>query len=155
MNSRKIKITSKLAKNLFDIFTYFSVQLSDGYWENSGGDFGSYEDEYYPDIWNCFDFREAKNTFTITLKSKPTWPDAKEDCAKLHKLTDQEILDYLGTAIIDSIDDYPDAFDKYDDEYLNSLIEVIKTWSPKTKKIPKMTHAEIAKILGHDFEYIE
>ena len=155
MNSRKIKVTSKLAADLFDIFEYFSTQLSDGYWENSAGNFSSYKDEYYPDIWNCFDFSAVNNTFIITLKSKPTWSDAKEDCIKLHKLTDQEILDYLGSAIIDSIDDYPDAFDKYEDKHLNSLIEVIKTWSPKTKKIPKMTHAEIAKILGHDFEYIE
>lgn len=155
MNSRKIKVTSKLAADLFDIFEYFSTQLSDGYWENSAGNFSSYKDEYYPDIWNCFDFSAVNNTFIITLKSKPTWSDAKEDCIKLHKLTDQEILDYLGSAIIDSIDDYPDAFDKYEDKHLNSLIEVIKTWSPKTKKIPKMTHAEIAKILGHGFEYIE
>lgn len=155
MKNRKINITSKIATDLFDIFEYFSTQLSDGYWENSAGDFGSYEDEYYPDIWNCFDFSAANGIFTVTLKSKPTWSDAKEDCIKLHKLTDQEILDYLGTAIIDSINDYPDAFNKYDDNHLNSLIEIITTWSSKTDEIPKMTHAEIAKILGHDFEYIE
>ena len=72
MNSRKIKVTSKLAADLFDIFEYFSTQLSDGYWENSAGNFSSYKDEYYPDIWNCFDFSAVNNTFIITLKSKPT-----------------------------------------------------------------------------------
>ena len=124
-NDRKIEVRCKQAEEVCSLFHDFSSQLSDGYWENSGGEWGTYEDRYYPDIWNCFDF-DYKNdkSFLIVLKEKPTWPDAERDCAAFHRMTNKEIFDYLKEALFDAIEEAPGVFSyRYSDEKLDELAE--------------------------------
>lgn len=162
VNDRKIYIACDFVTEINNLFHHFSSQLSDGYWENSRGDYGSYEDGYYEDIWNCFDFdtkqdgfHRNERLFEITLKSKPTWDDAKEDCKKMHTWTDQQIVDYLKEALIDSIEGASDAFWCYSDSELEALTKAMNSWKIIPPKPPKMTHEELVKIVGHDFEYVE
>lgn len=155
--NRHIKIKCSSADAIAKLFSHFSTQLSDGYWENSGGNWGGYAQEYYPDIWNCFNFNaEAHAVLVITLRAKPTWPEANADCEKFHAMKDEEIADYLRTAILDSIEDYPDAFDfAYSEDELYSMTESMKKWEILPPPLPKLTHEELVKIVGHDFEYVE
>lgn len=162
LKARKIYITCDSVVEINSLFHHFSTQLSDGYWENSRGYYGSYKDGYHEDIWNCFDFEVERDKsyskeelFVITLKSKPTWEDAKEDCEKMHAWTDKQIVDYLKKALIESIDEAPSAFWKYSDSELETLTKVMDSWKIIPPKPPKMTHEELVKIVGHDFEYVE
>lgn len=157
--ARKITIKCDFATEVHNLFHHFSSQLSDGEWENSRPEYGSYGEGYYEDIWNCFDFEmkhDINNAwFVIILKAKPTWPEANEDCDKMHKWTDKEIADYLADAIIESIDNYRHAFFNYTDKELEVLIDSIKNWTILPPPLPKMTHEELVKLVGHDFEYIK
>lgn len=159
---RKIKIKTEFIVPMNDLFIEFSGQLSDGYWENSGGDFGTYEDQYYPDIYNCFNFNVEYNPdrfdydFVITLKKNPTYNDAKNDCNKFHSMTDSQIIEYLKDAITHSIEDYPKAFSHSFTEYeLEVLVKCMDNWEIIPPPLPKMTHNELVKLVGHDFEYVK
>lgn len=158
---RKIYIACDFVTEVNNLFNHFSVQLSDGYWEGSCGEYGSYGDGYYEDIWNCFDFDAKDNGFhnekffVITLKSEPTWAEANDDCMKMHTWTDQQIVDYLKTALVDSIEEAPDAFFCYSGSELEVLTKIMDNWKIIPPKPPKMTHEELVKIVGHDFEYVK
>lgn len=161
MADRKIKIKVDYADQIYSLFEYFAVQLADGYWENSAGMYGSYKDEYYPDIWNCFDFKLVSydkkyfDHFVVVLKSKPVWPAAKEDLKKLQAKSDIEIADYLKDALINAIEDYPDAFEgEYSEEDLAKYIEAMKEWKVEAV-LPKLSHKDLVKLIGYDFEYKE
>lgn len=162
LKARKIYIACDFVTKINSLFHHFSTQLSDGYWENSRGNYGSYEDGYYEDIWNCFEFdtkqdrsQHNKELFVITIKSKPTWDDAKDDCKKMHTWTDQQIVDYLKKALIKSIGEAPEAFWCYSESELDKLTKVMHNWKIIPPKPPKMTHEELVKIVGHEFEYVE
>lgn len=159
---RKIYISCDFVNEINNLFHHFSAQLSDGYWENSRGEYGSYKDGYHEDIWNCFEFSTEQNghhrneeLFVITLKSTPTWDDAKEDCKKMHTWTDQQIVDYLKDALTISIDRVPEAFWCYNESELEVLIKVMDNWKIIPPKHPKMTHEDLVKLVGHDFEYVK
>lgn len=158
---RKIYIACDFVTEVSYLFRHFSTQLSDGYWENSRGEYGSYKDGYYEDIWNCFEFDITQagpcleRRFMITLKSKPTWDDATEDCKKMHTWTDQQIVDYLKKALVDSIEEARDAFSWYSDSELEILMKIIDNWKIIPPEPPKITHEELVKIVGHDFEYVK
>lgn len=154
MKARKIFIKTDFVVEVNNIFHHFSGQLSDGYWENSGGEWGTYKDEYYPDIWNCFDFTINKdNNFVITLKGKPIYKEATEDCEKMHEWTDTKIAEYLKEALIYSIEEAPCAFSRYSDRELEVIINCINNWTILPPPLPKLSHAELVKIVGYDFEY--
>ena len=86
----------------------------------------------------------------------PTWEEANADCEKFHTMKDEEIADYLKTAILESIEDYPNAFDFVYSEYmLNIMADCIKKWNVLPPPLPKLTHKELVKIVGYDFEYIK
>lgn len=161
MKKRDICIKCDFTTEINNLFHHFSSQLSDGYWENSRGDFGSYSDGYYEDIWNCFEFsikcnaRRDEELFIITLKSKPTYKAATEDCEKMHSWSDQQIVDYLKEALIDSIDEAPGAFYCYSDFELETFTKVMDNWKIIPPKPPKMTHEDLVKLVGHDFTYVE
>lgn len=153
---RKINIRCDFAREIYNLFLHFSGQLSDGYWENSRGDWGSYNDGYYEAIWNCFDFEVSKDkNFVVVLKNKPTYDDAIYDCEKFHTMADKEITDYLRTALIDSIDEAPSAFNNYSEKELEMLIDCINRWEVLPQPLPKLTHEELVKIVGYDFEYVK
>ena len=151
----KILIKTDFVSEVEGLFNHFSTQLSDGYWENSGGPWAEYNDRYYPDIWNCFKFEVDKdNHFVIILKGAPTWPDAEEDCNKFHNMKKSDIVAYLVEAILMSIEDHPGAFDfRYSDRELRVLASCIENWEVLPEPLPKLSHADLVKIIGYDFEY--
>lgn len=161
MKKRDICIKCDFTTEINNLFHHFSSQLSDGYWENSGGPWATYRDKYYADIWNCFDFsikdagRRNDDLFIITLKSKPTYEDATEDCEKMHSWSDQQIVDYLKEALIESIDEAPSAFSCYSDLELAIFTKVMDNWKIISPEPPKMTHEDLVKLVGHDFTYVE
>ena len=156
LKPRKIHIKCDFAAMVAALFTDFSSQLSDGYWENSRPEFGEYGDGYYEDIWNCFDvninYEKNKPVVEIVLKNKPTSLEAKKDCKRFYDMSDKEITDYLRDALFEAIEDAPCAF-SYSDRELEVLEECIKNWKIIPPSPPKMTHEELVKIVGHDFEY--
>ncbi|MEE3344366.1 MAG: hypothetical protein VZS44_09770 [Bacilli bacterium] len=153
-NTRNIIIKTDFVRMVYELFREFSVQLSDGYWENSCEEWGEYG--YYTDIWNCFEYSIGEeNNFVITLKDKPICEDSKTACDLLHKYTDEELVEYLVNALIISIENYPDVFDNYfSKNELNILIDSIKNFKILPPPLPKLTHAELVKIIGYDFEYV-
>lgn len=160
MKKRDISIKCDFTVEINNLFHYFSSQLSDGYWENSGGQWATYKDKYYADIWNCFEFflkcaGKRDYLFIIRLKSKPTYKDATEDCEKMHSWSDQQIVDYLKDALIDSIDEAPSAFSCYSDFELETFTKVMNNWKIIPPEPPKMTHEDLVKLVGHDFTYVE
>lgn len=151
----KILIKTDFASAVKDLFNHFSCQLSDGYWENSGGQWAEYKDKYYPGIWNCFDFECNKDgNFVIILKAEPTWDEAEDDCEKFHEMKKSDIVAYLVEAILYSIEEHPGAFDfRYSDRELDILTSCIKDWEVLPDPLPKLSHADLVKIIGYDFEY--
>lgn len=154
---RIIKVKCDFVSEIKTLFNEFSSQLSDGYWENSGGEWGTYDDRYYPDIWNCFNFDSKSSTgeepcFIVILKGKPTWSEAEKDCIKFHSWTDKQIIDYLKEAIMYSIEEYPEAFFRFTSTELDTLNKVIDNWELFPQKL---THSQLVEILGYDFIYVE
>ena len=162
LKPREIRIRCDFTAWVAKLFAHFSSQLSDGYWEDSRPEFGNYGDGYYEDIWNCFEFSinyndnkpgNNKEVFEITLRSRPASLEAERDCNSFHNMSDIEITNYLRDALFNAIEEAPCAFGTYSDRELEVLEECIKNWEIIPPSPPKMTHAELVKIVGHDFEY--
>ena len=161
LKPRDIHIRCDFTTWVVKLFIRFSSQLFDGYWGDSRPEFGKYGDGYHEDIWNCFDFcidYEKNKTglnemFEITLRSRPRSLEAEKDCNRFHDMSDKEIADYLRDALFEAIKDAPGAFDIFSDRELEVLEECIKNWEIVPSSPPKMTHEELVKIVGHDFEY--
>ena len=157
LKPRKIHIKCDFAVMVVKLFADFSSQLSDGYWEDSRPEFGKYGDGYYEDIWNCFEFyinyEKNKPVVEIVLRSRPASLEAERDCNEFHNMSDIEITNYLRDALFNAIEDAPCAFGTYSDRELEVLEECIKNWKIIPPSPPKMTHEELVKIVGHDFEY--
>ena len=155
--NRVIRIRCDFPALVSGLFQHFSTQLSDGAWENSGGEWGKYEDKYYPSIWNCFKFNtDGRDIFKITLKGEPTWEEAEEDCKEFHLMKDEKIVAYLKDALFLSIENRPDAFDfEYNERELQVIKDCINGWEILPPPLPKLTHKELVKIVGYDFEYVK
>ena len=163
MKARTIRIRCNFAGEIHNLFSNWSGQLSDGYWENSRGEWGSYGDGWYEDVWNCFDF-DWKNIesacysrcdFVITLKGKPTWDEAKEDCEKMHEWTDEEIVDYLRDALFASIEVAPLKIFGINEYELEVLTDCINNWEILPPPKPKLSHKELEKLVGYEFDYVK
>lgn len=163
MEKRKIRIKCNFAKEICNMFNNWLAQLSDGYWENSRGEFGSYGDGWYESVWNCFEFGTEKissacysrSNFVITLKGNPTWSEAKGDCEKFHELTDESIVDYLVEALFASIEEAPLGIFGINEYELNVLEDCISEWEILPPPKPKLSHKELEKLVGYEFDYVE
>ena len=163
MKARKIRIRCNFAVNINNLFHEWLTQLSDGYWENSRGEWGTYGDGWYEDIWNCFDFKTeaiesacySRYDFVIVLKGKPTWDEAKEDCERFHDWTDDYIVGYLKEALFASIDEAPLNIFGINEYELNILENCINEWEILPPPKPKLSHKELEKLVGYEFDYVE
>ena len=163
MKERKIRIKCNFAWEINFIFHNWLCQLSDGYWENSRGEFGTYGDGWYEDVWNCFDFGvEAINSacysrsnFVITLKEQPICNGGIDDCKRFHEMTDKEIVDYLKEALFASIDEAPLGIFGVNEYEWNVLEGCINEWEILPPPKPKLSHKELEKLVGYEFEYVE
>ena len=163
MKDRVIRIRCNFAWLICNIFHEFSVQLSDGYWENSRGEWGTYGDGFYEELWNCFEFDcenieaacYSRADFVITLKAKPTWSEAKDDCKEFHKMTDEEICEYLKKALHDGIEEAPLKIFGVNEYEWNVLEDCINNWEILPPPKPKLSHKELEKLVGYEFEYVK
>ncbi len=147
-NPRKIMVQSEFNSEVYRLFLEFSGSLSDGYWEG---------EEYHDEIWNCFDFdtnsdSDRKGAFCVVLKAHPTCENHKRDTEKFFAMSDKDIIEYLKSALIESIEEYPEAF-HYSDYELDILKQCVETAKVLPPALPKINHEELMKIVGHDFEY--
>lgn len=163
MKQREIRIKCDFAREIYKIFHEWSVQLSDGYWENSRGEFGDYGDGWFEDVWNCFEFKTkpiepacySRCDFVIILKGSPTWKEAREDCEKFHEWTDEQIVDYLKGALFDSIEDASLRIFGVNEYELGVIEHCVDEWKILPPPKPKLSHKELEKLVGYEFDYIE
>lgn len=163
MKQREIRIRCNFAREICNMFNHWSGQLSDGYWENSRGEWGSYGDGWYEDVWNCFEFGTepissacySRSNFVIILKGSPIWKEAKEDCEKFHEWTDEEIVDYLKVALFASMDEAPLNIFGINEYELNVLENCMDEWEILPPPKPKLSHKELEKLVGYEFDYVE
>ena len=163
MKQREIRIKCDFAREICNIFREWSGQLSDGYWENSRGEFGDYGDGWFEDVWNCFEFKTkaiesacySRCDFIIILKGSPICKEAKEDCEKFHTWTNEEIVDYLKGALFDSIEYASLKIFGVNEHELSVLENCMDDWKILPPPKPKLSHEELEKLVGYEFDYVK
>ena len=163
MEQRKIRIKCDFTTEIYNMFYQWSVQLSDGYWENSRGERRSYDNGWYEDVWNCFDFDfesidatcYSRSNFVIILKDKPIYDEAKYDCKKFHEWRDDEIVEYLRDALFASIEEAPLGIFGVNEYEWDVLEDCINNWEILPPPKPKLSHKELEKLVGYEFEYVK
>lgn len=140
---RTLLVRCDASEYVAKLINYFSDQLADGYWEGQ---------EYHDEFWNCFDFSSIDDNLIITLKAYPLYVDHEADMIRFRGMTDYHIAEYVQKLIIEAIEDYPEILSQclYDSPFgVDDLKDFISTW-----KIG-LTHDDIVKLLGYDFQYME
>ena len=163
MKQREIRIKCNFATMISRMFNNWSIQLSDGYWENSRGEWGDYGDGWYEDVWNCFEFKTksiepacySRTDFVIVLKGKPTWKEAENDCETFHKMTDEKIVEYIKEALFASIEEAPLKIFGVNEYELDVLTNCINEWEILPPPKPKLSHKELEKLVGYEFDYVK
>lgn len=151
-NDRKILIECDFADRVREFLTEINRQLSDGYWENEEG--------FYDEFWNCFYFEEVRpktrEQLAIVVRDLPSY-DKYRGCAESFlKMSEQELCNYVQSVANDMLDEYSYVFDfEYNLRVLGVIHDSIKNWKIVPPPLPKLTHAELVEIVGHDFEYVE
>lgn len=151
-NVRKILIECDFADRVRDFLNDICTQLSDGYWENEEG--------FYDEFWNCFYFEEVRpktrEQLAIVVRDLPSYDKYRGWSESFLKMSEQELCNYVQSVANDMLDEYSYVFDfKYSGNVLRVIHDSIKNWKIVPPPLPKLTHAELVEIVGHDFEYIE
>ena len=153
---RIILIDTDFSYDVNILLNHFSSQLSDGYWENSGGEWSTdINNNYCAPYWNYLEFKTKFPTFEkayieITVKSEPT----HKDCINIFSsMTDEEVVNYIIESLKDAYDEASYAFHKFSDKEMNVLIDCLEHYTMHPKPLPKLTHEELVEKLGYDFEY--
>ena len=151
-NDRRILIECDFADRVREFLTEICRQLSDGYWENEEG--------FYDEFWNCFYFEEVrpntKEQLAIVVRDLPSYDNYRGWSEAFLKMPEQEVLNHVQSVANDMLDDYSYVFDfEYNLRVLGVIHDSIKNWKIVPPPLPKLTHAELVEIVGHDFEYVE
>lgn len=154
---RFILIDTDFAYYVECLLGHFSIQLSDGYWENSGGEWSTdINNNYCAPYWNYLQFTTKYPTYerpyiAITIKAKPTY----EECEDIFSsMTDEEVMNYIIANLEEAYDEAPCAFyNEFSDKEMEILIDCLKCYTMHLKPLPKLTHEELVKKLGYEFEY--
>lgn len=148
-NENIIKIECNFADKVAELLK-FTANKSDLY------------EDFYSDIWFCLDFDslvvKGSDTYNknydikYLIITKSDEDKAEKFCENFHGMTNKEIIEYLQGTVNELIDLYPDVFQQKFTEYeLDVLSKCIYDWDIE---LPKLTHEELVKIIGYDFEYI-
>lgn len=151
-NVRKILIECDFADRVRDFLNDICTQLSDGHWENEEG--------FYDEFWKCFDFEEVRQNpreqFAIVVRDLPSYDDYRGWSESFLADTEQDVCDYVKSVANDMLDEYSYVFDfKYRGNVLRVIHDSIKNWKIVPPPLPRLTHAELVEIVGHDFEYVK
>lgn len=150
---KKILMECDFADRVREFLIEVSTQLSDGYWEND-------DNNYYSEFWNCFSFEEARpktrEQLIIVVRDLPVNDEYRGWSEDFLFMTDEKICDYVKDVVFDILENYEYVFEfKYNHNVLMVLRDSIKRWKIAPPPIPKLTHTELVKIVGHDFEYVK
>lgn len=148
VDDRVVTVKCDFADRVCSLLKWVSVQLSDGYLEGRAN--------FYGKFWNCLDFRKNNyDEFEIIIKSEPTYADYAEKTKMFLNASDEEVCDYIKAVIFHLTTGYTSVFESFSSRrVLNTLCECINDWKILSPPLPKMTHEELVKLVGHDFEYV-
>lgn len=154
--NRDIKVKSDFFMNVNDLLKYFKDKIygdAEDYWDNVNCE---YKDGYYMDIWNCFEFYcdIKEKVLVIQLRGESIYSEAEEDCDRFHNMSNEELVKYVKDEVLEATDISSKAFKpEYSDYELTVLRNCIMNWEVLTPSIPQLTHKDLVKMLGYDFEY--
>lgn len=154
---RIILIDANFICYIENLLRCFSSQLSDGYWENSGGEWSTdINDNYCAPYWNYLEFKtkypmgSKRPYLTITIKTEPIY----KECEDIYSsMTDKEVMNYIIENLEEAYNEAPCAFYQFNDYEIKILIDSLKHYTMHPKPLPKLTHEELVKKLGYNFEY--
>lgn len=111
----------------------------------------------YGEFWSCFNFRENDDDkFVIIVKSEPTYGWYADETNKFLAMSDEAVCDHIKETVFDLMNSYAKIFQSsYSKMVLYTLRDCINDWKVIPPPLPKMTHEELVKLVGHDFEYVK
>ncbi len=113
--------------------------------------------DLYGEFWSCFNFRENDDDeFVIIVKSEPTYNWYVDETNKFLAMSDEDICNYIKETVFDLMGRYAQILQSsYSERVLDTLQDCINDWKVVPPPLPKMTHEELVKLVGHDFEYVK